>query len=175
MIYLKNYKLFENKNIQIYCDMDDVLTDFKKWLNILFLDKWNKEHNTNITDGWVFSDIYGDDVFWNLIDSDGLNFWSNMPWTSDGKELWDFISKYNPKILSKPSREKNSRIGKHIWCERELNLKPILSFNKAEYANTNSILIDDLEVNINSWINAGGIGILHKNSKDTIKQLKKVL
>jgi len=36
-------------------------------------------------------------------------------------------------------------------------------------------LIDDLPRNIDPWIEAGGIGILHKNTEDTIKKLKKII
>ena len=41
-----------------------------------------------------------------------------------------------------------------------------------EYANEHSILIDDMQKNIDQWKAAGGIGILHTNAKDTIKKLK---
>jgi hypothetical protein len=43
---------------------------------------------------------------------------------------------------------------------------------KKQYANPNSILIDDTESVINDWNEAGGIGILHKNAKTTIETLK---
>jgi len=97
-----------------------------------------------------------------------------MYWKEDGKELWNFLKKYdNVKILSKPSKDRLSKKGKIIWCKRELGVKPILSFKKSDYADKNSILIDDLKQNIDEWIQAGGIGILHKNTKNTIQQLKK--
>jgi len=40
--------LNRNKEIKIYVDMDGVLTDFDGELRNIFLDKWNKDHNTNI-------------------------------------------------------------------------------------------------------------------------------
>jgi hypothetical protein len=46
---------------------------------------------------------------------------------------------------------------------------------KSQYANPNSILIDDTESNINDWNNAGGIGILHKNAISTLKDLSAIL
>jgi hypothetical protein len=36
----------------------------------------------------------------------------------------------------------------------------------------NKILIDDKPETIDNWNNAGGIGILYKNTPDTLKQLK---
>ena len=44
--------------------------------------------------------------------------------------------------------------------------------DKARYAHSRAILIDDRMKSIEPWIAAGGIGILHKNSQDTIQQLR---
>ena len=46
--------------------------------------------------------------------------------------------------------------------------------NKKNYANANSILIDDMQKNIDQWRAAGGIGILHTSAASTIEQLKKL-
>ena len=48
------------------------------------------------------------------------------------------------------------------------------SYNKKDYADKNSILIDDYSKNIEQWRAAGGIGILHTSAEDTIKQLQKL-
>lgn len=173
---ITKFNLFENKTeYTIYCDMDGVLTDFDKSINDGFLNDWNKTHKTKIKDGWAFSANYSVSKFWDNVDKLGLSFWSDMNWTKDGKKLWDHIKELNVKILSTPSQKKESKEGKNIWCKRELNLKPILSNNKEQYANSKSILIDDLPKNINKWIDAGGIGILHKNTKSTIKKLNKII
>jgi len=173
---ITKFNLFENKkNYSIYCDMDGVLTDFEKSIKDGFLNDWNKKHKTKIKDGWAFDAKYGKNKFWSSVDKLGLSFWSDMAWTKDGKILWNYLKDMNINILSKPSQNKKSKEGKNIWCERELNLKPILSNNKEKYANENSILIDDLPKNINKWVDAGGIGILHKNTKTTIKKLKEIL
>ena len=173
---ITKFNLFENKkDYIIYCDMDGVLTDFEKSIKDGFLNDWNKKHKTKIKDGWAFSKKYNISKFWKNIELLGLEFWSNMSWMKDGKELWNYIKDKNIKILSSPSQDKKSKEGKLIWCDRELNLKPILSNNKERYADKNSILIDDLPKNINKWVDAGGIGILHKNTKTTIKKLKEIL
>ena len=93
------------------------------------------------------------------------------------QEYWDYIKKYNPILLSAPSRNNESRLGKRMWAKRNLpGVKLILSFanNKKNYANENSILIDDREKNINQWKEAGGIGILHTSVASTIAQLKEL-
>jgi len=38
----------------------------------------------------------------------------------------------------------------------------------------NKLCIDDYSLNISAWQAKGGIGILHDNAGDTIKQLKKL-
>jgi hypothetical protein len=101
-----------------------------------------------------------------------------MSWMDDGRRLWNFVKKIpGTEILSKPNKDKLSSEGKRIWCKRELGENTIvnLSYNKSDFAKPNMILIDDLKKNIIEWENAGGIGILHKNSKDTIEKLKKIL
>jgi hypothetical protein len=47
------------------------------------------------------------------------------------------------------------------------------AITKQKYAALNGILIDDYEKNIAQWREAGGIGILHKNARETIKQLRR--
>lgn len=45
------------------------------------------------------------------------------------------------------------------------------SKNKHQHCQPGDILIDDRKSNIDEWIAAGGIGILHKNIKDTMSNL----
>jgi hypothetical protein len=96
---------------------------------------------------------------------------------NDGKRLWNYIEKYKPKLLSAPSRQDESRIGKHEWVERELPGVPLLlrsAKHKKDFAGPKNILIDDRLENVQGWIESGGIGILHTSTEDTIKQLNKL-
>ena len=43
---------------------------------------------------------------------------------------------------------------------------------KGMFAMEGSVLIDDRQKNLDSWIEHGGIGILHVSAEDTINQLK---
>jgi hypothetical protein len=157
--------------------MDGVLTDFDKALGDVFLNDFNKEHGTNFKNGFDFADEHSDAEMWENVKKGGLEFWSEMSWMPDGKKLWDFLKKYDVEILSAPSRDDDSKKGKRQWCKRELSedVKVNLEKNKAKFAGTNHILIDDLEKNIKPWKEAGGIGILHTSAADTIKQLNKIL
>jgi hypothetical protein len=84
-----------------------------------------------------------------------------MDWMPQGQELWNFISPYKPDLLTSPSRDNGSRLGKQLWAKNNLNPKPKVimaySADKQRYANENSILIDDKKSNIKEWIAKGGI------------------
>jgi len=155
-----------HKQFTIYCDLDGVLCDFDAQLK-----------NIGIGDGYKYEEKYGAEAFWGLIGSHGVDWWAKMPWMPDGKKLWDYIKDRKVKILSKPARTlPESRVGKHEWIKNNLGefVEFMFSYNKEEYADSNSILIDDQENNIKKWKQAGGIGILHKSAIATIKELEKL-
>jgi len=98
-----------------------------------------------------------------------------MPWMEDGKNYWNYIKDYDVELLSSPSRSETSRLGKRLWVRNNLpgiKLTLAQAYNKKNYAEPNHILIDDRTSNIEQWIKAGGIGILHTSAEDTINQLK---
>ena len=104
-------------------------------------------------------------------------YWVNLDWEKGGPMLWNYIKPYNPIILSAPSQEESSRIGKRVWKKNNLpDTKLILTPArfKQKYSGENKILIDDREDNIQQWKDKGGIGILHTSAADTIKQLEKL-
>lgn len=149
------------KQYQIYCDMDGVLTDFKT--------SYEKVSGRSIND-----DISSEE-FWKPITILGVSFWTDLKWLKDGIQLWKYIKKHDPILLSAPSSSIDSSVGKQLWVKRELpSFQLILrsAKKKCEFASPTSILIDDKEENIRDWNNAGGIGILHVNTKNTIDQLK---
>ena len=155
----------EGSKYKIYVDMDGVLVDFDG----------GYEKLTGMTT--KEADEKGPEFFWKPISKAGAKWWITLKWMPDGKQLWDYVKKYNPELLSAPSREEASRMGKRVWVKRELpGVKLILrsADKKQEFASPNSILIDDREKNIEQWRNAGGIGILHTDAASTIKKLKEL-
>jgi hypothetical protein len=155
----------EKTEYTIYCDLDGVLVDFDR----------GYEELTGITTQQA--DTKGVEAFWAPLTSAGAKFWITLKWMPDGKQLWNYIEKYKPTLLSAPSREESSKLGKRVWVKRELpNATLVLrsAERKKEFANPNSILIDDREKNIKQWEDAGGIGIFHTNTANTIKQLKEL-
>jgi nicotinamide mononucleotide adenylyltransferase len=151
----------ENKEYKIYCDMDGVLVDFDKGYKDLT--------------GTEASFSTDPKQFWEPIQKAGAAFWIKLKWMPDGKQLWNYIDKYNPELLSAPSRDESSKIGKFVWVKRNMpGTKLILraAEQKQQFAKPNAILIDDRADNIQRWKDAGGVGIHHTSTADTIKQLQ---
>ena len=153
--------------------MDGVLCDFKsqaekvvgvsinKWMNLSKIDKWKP-----------------------IVDK--TDFWSTLPWMTGGKQLWSYIKKYNPDILSahvEEVRDPTCIPGKLLWAKRNLGLPNnrinlVRRFQKKDYAQTGynspAVLIDDYEKNASEFTRRGGIGIYHTSTSNTIRQLKKL-
>ncbi len=153
-----------------YLDLDGVLVDFDKGVK-------------QLTGGIGFEDyskLHGKDKMWKLISSHDSIWWATLPWMSDGKELWNFLKSKTVIILTSGSKLNNGTIpevGKKEWVFKNLggNVKIIVTdsaHDKKNYSQKDSILIDDMPMNIAEWKSRGGIGILHKNARDTIKTIE---
>lgn len=174
MRYLTNINLLEElytpPTYKIYCDMDGVLCDFEERF----------EYFTGIPPQ-DYKNKYGDRQFWELIDQEvGSIFWENMQWMKKGRELWNFIKKYKPNILTTPSYDKSSREGKKTWVQKNLSNYDKLLFTPTEgkqaFADGNSILIDDLGKNLTGWSSRGGISVKcrYNNVDEVIQELKEL-
>lgn len=162
-----------SKAYTIYCDMDGVLCDFEARF----------EHFTGLSPDQYRVEMtkkYGekkvDEIFWDVIDHQvGIRFWRGMPWMPEGKDLWAYIKQYKPTLLTAPSWHKSSTEGKTLWVEDHIPGTPIIfkqAKQKANLAGPNIILIDDREDTIMSWKAKNCIGILYKNTDQTINELK---
>jgi cytidyltransferase-like protein len=164
MIY-EGLKTEVKEKYEVYCDMDGVLVDFERGYEELTGKDIRGNH------------VKGDGDFWQPITDAGVEFWTKLKWMSDGKQLWDYIKKRKPNLLSAPSREESSRIGKHIWVENNIpgvNLILRAADKKQEFASPNAILIDDRADNVQRWKDAGGVGIHHTSAENTINELEKL-
>jgi 5'(3')-deoxyribonucleotidase len=170
---------------KLYCDMDGVLTDFeKRFLEMLRKEGpkyYSKETIAQVSRPKHFTSIEGETEFWKLIDQYvGISFWSEMEWMPNGKQLWDFIEPYHPTILTSPSRDNTSRLGKKMWVRNHLSPAPPVEFRfgsaKADFANENAILIDDKPSNLRAFAAKGGIAIECKDGdvQSVINQLKEL-
>lgn len=108
---------------------------------------------------------------------------AHLPPMPDFEQLWSFIKHFQPDILTAYATwdPQGSEAGKKIWNRKYLHV-PEAKFhvvsrrNKQFYAksrtNEPNVLIDDYIANIDEWKAKGGVGILHKNARDTIAQMK---
>ncbi len=180
------FKLFleSESSVRIFCDLDGVLVDFDRGFADL-------SENTNKLSPGEYEEEHGKNSIWPLIDKHGSEYWSDLYWKGDGRELWDYLEEYKPTILSSPSRSRNSIIGKTKWVNLNLRIKEEPVTKLSDYDGTNrlilmqqkhlfaksatDILIDDTSAKIDKWTEAGGTGILHNDATDTIKVLEQIL
>ncbi|MFY1110217.1 MAG: hypothetical protein AB3K77_00790 [Methanosarcinaceae archaeon] len=166
--------LDSSNNFNIFLDMDNVLTDFNLACNNVFDGLFNM-HSTDR------------DSFWRIIAEQGIPFWAKMPWKKDGKELCNHLLKYNTRILSAHPNPKRGEVvefskkGKYEWLAKEIGkdfADRAIICRRAEkelYAGPECILVDDNSENIELWEKAGGIGVLHSRTENTIEKLNRIL
>lgn len=179
---MSKYSLYDlmiediRKAYDVYVDMDGVLTDFERRFE-QFAGVTPEEFMAQKK--IEFGEEKADEQFWDLIDNQiGVRFWAGMPWMPEGEELYRYIKKSKPTILTSPSRDDSSRIGKGVWVKRNMPNVPLKfgykASGKAKYAGPNKILIDDREDNVQAWKAAGGIGILFKSTEQVKNELSKL-
>lgn len=149
--------------MKLFLDLDGVLCDFEKGVFKVF-NKFPKEIELK--------------TMWKKLASID-NFYANLDWTSDGRELWEATKHLNPTILTGIPLGNWAPKQKKDWCAKNLgkDVEVITCFarDKHTFANVNDILIDDTLKNKDPWISKGGIFILHTDSKSSITHLKDYL
>lgn len=165
----------------IYLDMDGVVADFRqRFYNTVSDPKTGKLLYPD-----QYRSLYGIDAFWEEINGQGIKFWEGIPFTPNGKKLWREVKTlakvhgYKLEMLTAPSLEEGSRIGKERWVAKNLLPNPKVNFKfskrKQELAKPGDILIDDRLDNIQRWESAGGVGIHHpENSSDITGVLREL-
>ena len=149
---------------RVFCDLDSVLADF---------------------DRRVFEPIgckpseVEPVIMWNAIRRD-QNFFVNLKWTHDGEQLWKYIKRFNPTILTGIPRGEFAIKQKQQWCRdhlgKHIEVMCCRSKEKQKFiTQPGDILIDDREDNCQRWIDAGGDAIIHTSAIKTINQLKTII
>jgi 5'(3')-deoxyribonucleotidase len=145
----------------IFVDMDGVLADFdggvQRWYNITFTEE---EKNT-----WEYDyKAHGmtPQEFWSGLTTD---FWANLEWTPEGKEIWAMVEDYKPIILTSPPFSGGGFNGKVEWIKRHLpevrkDRRIIFTSYKHWNAAPGNILLDDKSDNVYDFRKAGGDAIM---------------
>lgn len=160
---------------KIYVDMDGVLADF--------VDGVNRILGLNYSDEKYKNDPKYRDMMWKAVKKyslEGGQLWSELNLMPDAKQLWSYVEKYDPEILTASGDPKwGAEEQKRQWVPwmvgSDITVHVVRqSAMKAQFAEPNAILIDDQPKSINPFVEAGGIGILHTSAANTIKELKKL-
>lgn len=85
------------------------------------------------------------------------------------------LAKAKPRNQLHSTFEEDKISWMHRILSKDIVINIVYNEQKKDYCTGPlCILIDDLQTNINEWRKLGGTGILHKNAKDTINELKKL-
>ena len=160
---------------EIFVDLDGVLADFYKRFDELYKTPAEIDYPSNTKKKAAFVK-----KFHNFIASGQFATLDFMPDSELGLKFLRELHKTIPVcILTSTAREEYlnevSR-QKRIWLkEHSIEFNPVFvpgKHLKRYYSKPGRVLIDDTESNITEWREMGGIGILHKSWKETIREYK---
>lgn len=168
----------DNRDYEIYCDMDGVLCDFDGQF----------DHYFGMSPEEYISEN-GQKAFDNAITEAGEEFWETMLWAPGGQQLWNKIGKYEVTILSSPGEYEGAKEGKKKWIRKNLSPAPkniifnrqsgekhkeLMGKSKSEIAK--SVLIDDYSKNLIPWKYMGGKAVKydHTDYRDALSKIEKL-
>lgn len=107
--------------------------------------------------------------FWKALD--GPDFWENLDWMDDGKEIFDLVEdvfgRENITIGSSPVIDSGCYSGKYRWIEkhlpREYRRQNMIGAQKWTLAAADTVLIDDSDKNWKEWAERCKILNIHCN------------
>lgn len=157
--------------MQVYLDMDGVLTDFGTPTAALFGVAWPPADRQRWGPSlWDMPTTCGctRDEWLAAIATAGEAFWEGLPWSDIGKDLLrELESRYgceNVHICTSPLLHSLSSLsGKHKWLLRntpQYAKSVIYIQDKAKLAKPGTVLIDDYDVNVRQFKEAGGDAVL---------------
>lgn len=162
--------------MKIFQDLDGCLVDFVRGACSVFENKFGYEKE-DIND---WEKYLGIDLFWITL-KETPNFYTNLPWMKDGKELWNTLVKtdHHLAVLTGCPRGRWSEPQKLAWCERELgdNASIISCTTDKKHkwcTGKDCVLIDNREKTEENWVKKGGIFILHTNTENTLRKLREL-
>lgn len=157
-----------NSKYKIYVDMDGVLTDWEKQF----------KHYSGGVPVETYEAEHGSVNRYKFVKKNSPEFYATMGWMSDGKLLYNFLKDLPIEILTHAT-DAEANAGKLTWLKNN-NITANSHLvrhraDKANYAKSDTILIDDKPETIDEFNKADGIGILHTDALSTINKLKDIL
>jgi len=161
---------------KIYLDMDGVLADFDRGIRELCgAEPADQNNSTEEEDARVFAAVRSQEHFFRRLEP-----------VPGAKDLFDTLyAAYGDRVeilTGVPSPRRNlpeAGEDKVIWVREHLSetvkVNLVRRVEKKNFCTgKNCVLIDDLENNIVAWKQHGGTGILYKNAKQAMEELKKL-
>lgn len=156
------------KVYHLFLDLDGVLVDFDRGVKAIF--------------GRGPSEI-PDKEMWPVL-AKTRNFYLNLDWMPDGKLLWEAVKGVNPVIVSGVPWGNWAEPQKRQWCRRELGPEvPVVLCRSREKGKAVAdllgngeipVLIDDRLQARESWLDIGGIYILHSSARQSLAELARL-
>ena len=156
---------------RIFLDMDGVLADFLKGVE---QPEYIGHPLTNDDAGHTEYDLRKEELT-------NKRLFANLPPMADMYDLIAYVKHCEVpwEILTAAGTVNRNLVvyDKNEWVKRYVDptIPVTCTFSgsqKAAYALEGNVLIDDRKKNIDAWVAAGGIGIVHTSAADTIEQLK---
>ena len=159
------------KEYVLWCDMDGCVANWQGRLEEILGEGYTDAHKGR---KWAAITRYDKEV---------APFYATLPKFEDTDVLWEFIVstfEFYSILSACGNTPHDASIQKRTWVHnnlgKDVNIVIVKrGVDKAIYAHPKAILIDDRAKVIDPWNAAGGLGILHVNAADTIKQLKEIL
>lgn len=151
--------------MQLFLDCDGVLADFNK----LATERMGMGPRE-------FEAQFGVKAFWNEIYAIEDFFFKLDP-MADAFELVDAVRHLNPIILTGAPRGKQTHDQKRRWGQKwfpDLQMIICPSRDKIKYAKPGDVIVDDWYKYKQTWVDGGGVWVMHTSAKDSLRQLREL-
>nr|CAD6438843.1 hypothetical protein REQ54_04781 [Rhizobium sp. Q54] len=149
---------------KISLDCDGVLADFNKGARAVL---GMPPH--------AFEQRYGLGKFWKAL-ANAPEFFANLEPLPDAMELYEAVRNKEPIILTGLPRGNWAVSQKRRWAEHffpDVQVITTRAAVKYEHCHPGDALVDDRDKYRHLWEKAGGLFVHHRNSSDSIKQLRR--
>jgi hypothetical protein len=179
--------------IRLYLDMDGVLMDYEAAIQASGVKRYREGAHwiSRPRAEWPAEMVQADKEY--VAAMEHPDFWPSLKPMADAHQLWTFCQQFSPQILTaapsdRPGETKFAAIRDRIAQQKResiwkcfdtvfpaTSIHVCLRHEKANYARSGAVLVDDTPGNCAEWEARGGTAILHKTAAETIYKLTELL
>lgn len=156
-----NVPIIDTKPFELFLDLDGVFANF--------------DHRIFELSGKTCGEL--GNKLWKYVNQDQL-FFLNLELMPNALHLWEYARQYDPVFLTGAPHGDHFCQQKRDWVIKRFGPQyttvVLPAKEKQLHAGPNKVLVDDTSKNINEWVARGGIGLLHTDVLETIKQLEEL-